>query len=86
MTKNLNNYDFSEALIVEALHHYTMTHCDGELDQDFYYDLSVQTFFNDALEICIVLDYLEEVYKVFFEANPLLKQFEWEFSNGNSSK
>ena len=86
LKKDLNNYDFPESLVADALHHYTMTHCYGELDEDFYYDLCVQTFFNDALETCIVLDYLEHVYGDFFDAVPLAKQFERRSKNGNSDK
>lgn len=84
--KQLEEYEFPESMVIDALHHYTMTHCYGQLDETFYYDLCAKTFFDNALEICIVLDYIEEVYGDFFLAQPLVKQFERKSDNGNSSK
>ena len=86
MPPKAEQYDFPESLVADALHHYTMVNCYGELDEEFYYDICVKTFFDDALEICIVLDYLEEIYKDFFDAEPLAKQFERKTKNGNSNK
>ena len=86
MPLKAEQYDFPESLVADALHHYTMVNCYGELDEEFYYDICVKTFFDDALEICIVLDYLEEIYKDFFDAEPLAKQFERKTKNGNSDK
>lgn len=86
MPPKAEQYDFPESLVADALHHYTMVNCYGELDEEFYYDICVKTFFDDALEICIVLDYLEEIYKDFFDAEPLAKQFERKTKDGNSDK
>ena len=83
---DLNNYKFSEALIADALHHYTMIHCYGVYDEEFFYELCVKTFFDKALETCIVLDYLETVYEDFMDATPLVKDIVRRYENGNSSK
>jgi hypothetical protein len=82
----IQKYNFPESLVADALHHYTMVHCYGECDEEFYYELCVKTFFDNALETCIVLDYLEEVYKDFMEATPLVKDIMKGYENGNSSK
>lgn len=82
----MQEYMFSESLVADALHHYTMTHCYGKLDEEFYYELCVKTFFNNALEICIVLDYLEEVYRDYMLATPLIKNIMRRQESGNSSK
>lgn len=83
---DLDNYNFPESLIADALHHYMMIHCFGKKDEEFFYELCVKTFFDKALETCIVLDYLEEVYAVFMEATPLVKDIVKGYENGNSSK
>ena len=58
----LNNYNFSENFIAEALHYYTQSSCCGQEDEDFFYEVSLNTFYDKALELCIVLDYLEILY------------------------
>lgn len=84
--RRIDNYDFSEQLIADALYHYTMTNCYGEYDEEFFYEMCVKTFYDKALETCIVLDYLEEMYQDFMEATPLVKDIVRRYENGNTNK
>jgi hypothetical protein len=52
-------YQFDDHVADQAVIHYTREYCDGELDEDFYIAASIDCYDDPALQICVVLDYLD---------------------------
>lgn len=73
-------YKFPEEVVEAAIAHYTIQQC-GEFDELFYFQASADCISRPAIEICIVMDFLDEKYKALYQSSS--EQFDQHFKSSS---
>lgn len=60
-------YNFDQELVDKAIKHYTLQHCYGEMDHEFFLETWYACYGDPALEACITMDYIDEICKPVYE-------------------